>query len=156
MAQPHGHLRFDEVGRSAESVSYFAELVNVSHPAAMVVGDTGMLSVALINTGETGWKRGELWLERVTDADASLAVGAQGVTLDEDVEPGQVAYFTFELDAGDVEPGLYTEEFRLVGPANAVLDVSGPVMLANVVVHQTRDLDIDEMFSPESVHPHSH
>lgn len=104
---------------------YAAELKDQSYPTSLLPGTSGSAWAGFINRGTSPWKRGELWLTTESarkgapsalydqETWASWDVAA---VLTNDVLPGEIAYFQWDLRMPEKATGNVTDTFVLTLP----------------------------------------
>ena len=90
-----------------------AGLVSQVVPEHLLPGQTNVITVRMVNIGSTTWTAADNYFLGATNPPDNLTWGLNRVSLLNEVAPGAVATFTFEIVA-PLTPGVYNLQWRML------------------------------------------
>ncbi|MBI5533402.1 MAG: hypothetical protein HY898_11850 [Deltaproteobacteria bacterium] len=123
---------------------YAAELKDISTPMSLLPGETGSAWAGFINRGTSAWKRDDVWLTTETAAkgkpsplydSTTWAAWDVAATLANDVLPGEIAYFRWDVRMPDDATKAVSDTFVLKVPSSGLIRCPVPDVALNVRMH---------------------
>ncbi len=127
---------------------YAATLVDVSYPPALRSGEQAMVWADFRNDGKKAWEKGGLWLGSKTtmEGHSSSMLATETwpawnvpAVLEEDVAPGEVGRFSFDVTGPDQAGMTIDETFQLEVPGGAFLACPSPDLSPSIQVMPALD-----------------
>ncbi len=148
----------EEIG--ANTPAWAAELLDVSYPSAVRVGDMQYVWMVFKNVGSRTWQPGDLWLyalsyeedvaSRFYDAETWAASDSPDI-VSEVIAPGEQAVVGFTIRIPDVERGdRVSEAFQLMSPAGELIKCPTPRVEISVTPYSENEVETEVYFSDGS------
>jgi hypothetical protein len=120
-----------------------ARLVDSSYAQVLGPGEAGQAWALFLNVGQQSWGRGKLWLAAAATWDGASsqlydpetwAAFDVAAVLAEDVAPGEVATFVWQIRAAADATGTIEESFQLVSSSGEIVRCPSPDVPMRVLV----------------------